>query len=489
MLPAKAPSGIPVIDETWGGLYRGGAYLLYGRAQSGNRLLALQLAQAAVDADETCLFISPSPPEALIARASRLGLKVDYDDNRLRLLHVAPMAGDPSDDALEQSLSDLASLIREYAPSRLIIDDFAPFARFLSFERFANAFFTLLDRLTGATLILAMHAPPDQTAEHLAEFVQAQMTGVIELDHTAPAEAGACTLVLRPGRFHSEGARVRNWAFGEHLSPSRSATPAASPRRDSAAGVPPERLAVPFNPLVPTLLPGTHAARVLATAGTIGDDPESLDPDETPGIHFFDFDDSAEALPDEPPAPPFGDLPEPPDEFMPPGFPPGVDPFVYALMDAPPPPEPLLFSALPTFLSEPPGLELGESAPRRQFVQAFEAALVLYETAAHPFLTLALRMAPGSPAAPDFPLIIRGMRAALGDAYVLLADADRLRLVALLPGHTSETGTTVFRDLKQFLYDVTPDANLTFEETTAILLANGRPFHTVGAFLTHTFDT
>ncbi len=504
MLPAKAPSGIPIIDETWGGLYRGGAYLLYGRAQSGNRLLALQLAQAAVAAGETCLFVSPSPPEALADRAAYLGLDLGASggDSPLRLLHVAPVSDALDDDALEQALADLTALIRAYAPSLLVIDDFALFTQFQSWERFAGAFFTLLDRLTDATLVLAMHAPSDAPAEHLVAFVKAQMTGVVELQEDASAAAGTCTLVLRPGRFHAEGVRLRNWTFGPSSRPDDVKLAGAQ----SSAPVPvPAGSHPPAEPLVPSALPGLVAAPLLIAASAGDDDPDAEDP---PGIHFFDFDDARDPQPSagtplgphsrgpsDPSAhdPKGPTRPPSPDPTTLPPYPTG-DPFEYALTGGPPgaatPAADLpLFSALSTFLSEPVGLEFGPSAPRREFVRAFEAARVLHEAAAQPFLVFTLHMQADSPAADQFALVIRGMRVALGEAYVLLADETRLRLVALLPGGRSEAAAAVFLRLKQFLHDASAEAELTFGETSALLLPNGRPFHTAEAFLAYGFDS
>ncbi len=492
MLPAKAPSGLPVIDTTWGGLYCGGAYLVHGRAQSGNRLLALQLAQAAVEAGETCLFASLSPPDVLASRAAHLGFDAERHEasQRLRLLHVAPVSAEPTDDALEQALADLTSLVRDYAPSRLVIDDFAPFTRFETFERFADAFFTLLDRLTGATLILAMHTSADAPAGHVVEFVQAQMTGLIELSHSPSAAPGSCTLVLRPGRFHAEGARVQNWTFGPLPQPPEAVQPeAVQPEAVQPEAV--HRLA--RQPLVPTLLPGARLA-TLAVASMMGDAPGPPDSDGPPGIHFFDFGEDDRRAPGAPsPGPPSASpdfSAEPPSEPSRLVDPFAVDPFAYALTDRTPPSPPAspLFSALPTFLARPPEPGLRTSMPRRDFGRAFEAALVLHEAAAASFLVLGLRMKAGSPAARDFPLVVRGMRVALGDTYALLADADRLRLVALLPGGAPEEAPTLFADLKQFLYDVTPEADVAFAETSAVLLPNGRPFHTAEAFLAYAFD-
>ena len=378
-----------------------------------------------------------------------------------------------------------------------MVDDFTPFAQFHTFEQFANAFFGLLDRLTDATLVLAMHAPADASDLRIIEFVKAQMTGVIELEDDPASAAGTCTLVLRPGRFHSEGARAQRWTFSRpgRAAPSEAAIPPApSPSRPGWDLSP-----VPVEYRVPTLVPETSPTPLVAAA--------SADDDDVEGIRFFEFEegpdlgDSAGGAP--PPQPAGPDLPPPhdSDEAATPvtepvwdlGSNPASDPFEYALTgeaeaSAPPPDRPL-FASLSTFLSEPVGLDFGASIPRREFVRAFEASRVVQEATAHPFLVLALHMQPDSPAADQFALVVRGMRVALGDAYVVFADDGRLRLVALLPGGGAGDAPDVFRRLKDFLHDVSPSAERTFRETSALLLPAGRPFHTAEAFLAYAFDT
>jgi circadian clock protein KaiC len=58
----KILSGVDVIDEAWGGLYRGGSYLVYGRAATGRGLLTMMFVQTGSMLEERCLFISPDRP-------------------------------------------------------------------------------------------------------------------------------------------------------------------------------------------------------------------------------------------------------------------------------------------------------------------------------------------------------------------------------------------------------------------------------------------
>ncbi|HCR49663.1 MAG TPA: KaiC 1, partial [Bacteroidetes bacterium] len=62
----KIITGINVIDEAWGGLYRGGSYLLYGQAWTGRSLMNLQFAFTGVKQKERCLYIFPERPRDLI---------------------------------------------------------------------------------------------------------------------------------------------------------------------------------------------------------------------------------------------------------------------------------------------------------------------------------------------------------------------------------------------------------------------------------------
>ena len=75
-IASRLHSGIPLLDRLWGGLYRGGSYLFYGRSGSGRDFAALRFAQAGVELGEPCLIVSPARPKDLTIQAAALGMPV-----------------------------------------------------------------------------------------------------------------------------------------------------------------------------------------------------------------------------------------------------------------------------------------------------------------------------------------------------------------------------------------------------------------------------
>ncbi len=66
------PSGIPLVDLAWGGLYRGGTYFLIGPRKSGRTLLALQYAKESAEQKDICLFFTSMRPKDLMIHAASI---------------------------------------------------------------------------------------------------------------------------------------------------------------------------------------------------------------------------------------------------------------------------------------------------------------------------------------------------------------------------------------------------------------------------------
>ena len=56
-------SGIPLVDDKWGGFYRGGTYLLVGARKSGRTLLSLQYAMECAKQKNVCLYFTSMRPK------------------------------------------------------------------------------------------------------------------------------------------------------------------------------------------------------------------------------------------------------------------------------------------------------------------------------------------------------------------------------------------------------------------------------------------
>lgn len=263
----KIHSGIDLVDKYWGGMYRGGSYLIYGRASSGRGLLTLVHAKIGVAHEETCLFLSPSRPKDLMIQAASVGfnLRQAYETGIVKLLRIPPMLNlsEKGDDGVEKALKDLVKLIRQHQPDRLVIDDFTPFMQFRSFDRLRAAFIDMLEQIDSleTTLLIAVAEPANQQSRKIVEFISKQMTGSVHIEETEEEDASSTNrrISLLPNIGHVRSKVVEYWDLAEILVPEKELEPAGRmlppakadampgrnrmlppPRKEQAAPVPPK---------------------------------------------------------------------------------------------------------------------------------------------------------------------------------------------------------------------------------------------------------
>ena len=183
----KILTGIDAIDRNWGGFYRGGSYLAYGRAASGRDLLTMRFTQVGVQMGESVLFLSPSRPKDLMIQAASIGfnLREAYAQGLVKLLRIPPVLNQRSSDdsGILKSMRDLVAIIRREKPQRLVLNDFMPFVMFRSFDRFRGAFVEMLEHtdVLDMTMVLVMSEPANKESHQMIEFMNSQMTGSIHV--------------------------------------------------------------------------------------------------------------------------------------------------------------------------------------------------------------------------------------------------------------------------------------------------------------------
>ncbi|MBT8399613.1 MAG: hypothetical protein KJO98_03990 [Rhodothermia bacterium] len=180
-------SGVSGIDHYWGGVFRGGRYLVYGRNSAGKNLLPVVFVASATSRLESTLLVTRLRDLDLTIQASGVG----FDDTAARqsgLLKVSRIPAElevlhADDDGLESALKALASLIVDASADHVVIDDFSPFARFSSFDHFRTAFVRLLDEIghIDSTLVLCMPAPANEASRRIIELMGSHMTGSIHV--------------------------------------------------------------------------------------------------------------------------------------------------------------------------------------------------------------------------------------------------------------------------------------------------------------------
>ena len=85
-------SGFNLIDKEWGGIYRGGSYLLIGPRKSGRTLLGLQFAIESAKANEVCLYFTNMRPKDLMIQAASINFDIQnyMNQNKIIVVRVAP---------------------------------------------------------------------------------------------------------------------------------------------------------------------------------------------------------------------------------------------------------------------------------------------------------------------------------------------------------------------------------------------------------------
>jgi KaiC/GvpD/RAD55 family RecA-like ATPase len=218
----KIQTGINVVDEAWGGLYRGGSYLLYGQAWSGRSLLNLEFAYTGVREDEKSLYIFPERPRDIIIQAASIhfDLRGAVENNMVKLMRIPPTfkPNELTDEELHKAITDLVQVVAQENPDRLIIDNFSRFAQFKSFTAFQDAFIDMLERieLIDTTLLFALGEPANENAKNVIEFIARHVTGCIHiaLDQDEPHSSRRLITIV-PNIGHLEGAVADYWDLAE----------------------------------------------------------------------------------------------------------------------------------------------------------------------------------------------------------------------------------------------------------------------------------
>lgn len=488
----KLFTGVAIIDRVWGGLYRGGSYLLYGRAASGRDLVTLRFAQTGAEYGESCLYVSPARPKDLIIQAASIGfnLRQAYEDGTVKLMRIPPSlaadAGD-EDEALLRSMRDLVALVRQHRPERLVINDFMPFVQFRSEARFRNAFAELLEHtdVLDMTTLLVMSEPANAQSKKVVDFMGEQMTGTIHLEMPEnDADSSKRRLTFVPRLGHVRKRSVELWDVNDLLNEPEATYPVRPESRLLEAPEPEaavkETVIVEPEPLPEPTAPATRGIRLgrsladldqTLTPTPLADEPQTLPPfvvDAPPAATPF----VTPAVADADEAPRWADTP----------------------VATPPAPivTPLIVPDVPAPAAASTGFVLDPRLDRDAFGVRLQQHFDLHGQNGTPFLLVAMRLDRSAAAlhAFTFDFVSDVVSDALRPSDDLLVDPASERLVVLLPGSDGEAANAFFTRLKQRLREDAPDqAEDLLRAISAIAVANGRMFGTSDEFLAYALDT
>ena len=183
------PSGFGFLDDKWGGIYRGGSYLLVGPRKSGRTLLGLQVALEAAKSNEVCLYFTNMRPKDLMIQAASLNFDIQayMNQNLIIVVRVAPpndVYDYPNpDDYLVEYLNDIITVVNQYNPSRIIFDELTPYIGFDNIDRLKDTFLSTLEYIEERDIssLFLVGEPATEKAEEIVDSLAQYVTGLIYL--------------------------------------------------------------------------------------------------------------------------------------------------------------------------------------------------------------------------------------------------------------------------------------------------------------------
>jgi hypothetical protein len=484
---ASRPTGIAPLDQTWGGLQPGRAYVLFGRGRNGRHLLTLQLAQTGVLRGENVLFVSSRQPQELLTEAQSFDfdLKAAAESGALRLLRIPAslLTGALTDDALEDAIGDLVDLLHEHRPAWLVLDDFTPFVQFQAFSRFEDALGELLQGLQAAEAVgvLATGEAANEQSQRILGTLREQSAGAVRIARLR--EGKLCAL-----RFFatadSPGDPID--VLWDPNKPAALVTDEDAERAATAPLPPPKRAAPSAAPPRPDALSAIDTGaytlpQPLHLPGNVVDEGIVVDSDVAGGLDPFGT-----------PLPPLpkvysdrsrsNGIVEVPDQSSPDYRPPGYNrrnPMETGMVDGPT----NVVDAAPLPMPSAPRHQgsVTQAAFRKALAHAFMARATQHE----PFLVLSLHIDPSHPHAKAFGQVQEGIRTGLPPDGTFVADVARYRLVVLLPGSGPGAARNLLTHIKQRLHVDGQEGDAVLESFSALVIPNGRPFQDPKALMAY----
>lgn len=209
-------SGFALIDEKWGGIYKGGSYLVVGPRKSGRTLLSLQFALEAAMDSETCVYFTTMRPRDLMIHSASLNIDLQkyMNNNKIIVVRVTP----PNeiydmynpDDFLIEYINDIITVIGQYKPSRLVFDELTPYVGFRSMELLEDVFSHLIETIEekNITSLYVVGEPATQKTESIIDILKDSVTGVISLHKLVEKIQGKYhggIATITPNVGHTEG--------------------------------------------------------------------------------------------------------------------------------------------------------------------------------------------------------------------------------------------------------------------------------------------
>lgn len=221
-------SGITLVDQAWGGFYKGGTYLLIGPRKSGKTLIGLQYALQAARQKEVCLYFTTMRPKDLMIHAASIDFDLQsfMNQNLIVVVRVAPPADlydlrNP-DDYLVEYMKDIITVVNQFQPNRIIFDEFTPYIGFSNLDALRSAFLNTIEVIEEKDIIsmYVIGEPATPVAHSIVDILAQHVTAVLYLQKKSSGFDGKNSIgkiTITPNVGHTEGQFTANY----HVEPYR----------------------------------------------------------------------------------------------------------------------------------------------------------------------------------------------------------------------------------------------------------------------------
>ncbi|HOJ37967.1 MAG TPA: ATPase domain-containing protein [Ignavibacteriales bacterium] len=208
-------SGLSIIDNNWGGVYKTGSYLIIGPKKSGKTIISLQLAKYYLSNNYSCIYFTSLRTKDLMITASTINLDLQYyvSQNKIIVIKATPpndiFEKENPDQELSDYFKDIYQLVQQYSPDILIFDELTPFVGFLNLSNLEQSYVDLIEGLEGigTTNFFVVGEPATQYAKDIVNTLYNSSTAKIVLQK--PMETISANLngkiSIIPNIGHSEG--------------------------------------------------------------------------------------------------------------------------------------------------------------------------------------------------------------------------------------------------------------------------------------------
>jgi len=201
-------SGIPLVDEKWGGFYKGGTYLLVGARDTGRTLAGLQYAVEAAKQNEKCLYFVSMKPKDLLIHAASINIDLEYylNENLITLVRVAPPM-DEGDQYLVEYLEDVLTVMEQYKPAKIIFDDLTPLIGFKNVQLLQNTFRQITEQIEdqGVTSLYIIGEPVTDASKKIIDSLAINSTGILYFQRVEDKPEVSGKMIITPNIGHTEG--------------------------------------------------------------------------------------------------------------------------------------------------------------------------------------------------------------------------------------------------------------------------------------------